>query len=210
MSVKTSEIATQFEDAKILVMEVNESVEELYHKWLQEGLDTTEYNKITSEKRKKEYLGVRLAMRTLLNKDVLIQYTLDGKPYIADESYQISISHSNKWIAVMAHPTSLVGIDIECPTDKIKNIYSRFLSPTEQEELSNGNDIAQLQLAWSAKEALYKIIGKQAIDFANQLRIFPFEVKNKGEIMAQHIDNKTLYSLFYIQSADYTLVYCRA
>jgi phosphopantetheinyl transferase len=210
MSVKTSELNLQYEDAKILVVELKDSVDELYQQWLQKGLDTAEYEKITSEKRKKEYLGVRLAMRSLLNKDVLISYTSDGKPFIADESYQISISHSSKWIAVMAHPTRLVGIDIECPTNKIKNIFARFLSKTEQEELSNGNDIAQLQLAWSAKEALYKIIGKQAIDFANQLRIFPFEAKNNGEISAQHIDTKTLYSLFYIQSAEYTLVYCIA
>jgi phosphopantetheinyl transferase len=210
MSVKTSELNLQYEDAKILVVELKDSVDELYQQWLQEGLDTAEYEKITSEKRKKEYLGVRLAMRSLLNKDVLISYTTDGKPFIADGSYQISISHSSKWIAVMAHPTRLVGIDIECPTNKIKNIFARFLSKTEQEELSNGNDIAQLQLAWSAKEALYKIIGKQAIDFANQLRIFPFEAKNNGEISAQHIDTKTLYSLFYIQSAEYTLVYCIA
>ena len=210
MSVKTSELNLQYEDAKILVVELKDSVAELYQQWLQKGLDTAEYEKITSEKRKKEYLGVRLAMRSLLNKDVLISYTSDGKPFIADESYQISISHSSKWIAVMAHPTRLVGIDIECPTNKIKNIFARFLSKTEQEELSNGNDIAQLQLAWSAKEALYKIIGKQAIDFANQLRIFPFEAKNNGEISAQHIDTKTLYSLFYIQSAEYTLVYCIA
>lgn len=210
MSIKTTEITLQYQDAKLLVMELTDSVDELFLHWHKVGLDTGEYEKIVSEKRKKEYLGVRLAMRSLLNKDVLIQYASDGKPFLADKSFEISISHSNKWIAVMAHSTRLVGIDIECPTEKIKNIYTRFLSKTEQEELSNGNNIAQLQLAWSAKEALYKIIGKQAIDFANQLRIFPFDVKPKGEIQAQHIDNNTLYSLFYIQSAEYTLVYCIA
>jgi len=210
MLVKNSEVNFQFNEAKLLVMELTESVDELYHKWLHKGLDTSEYEKISSEKRKKEYLGVRLAMRALLNEDVLISYTSDGKPYIANDSYKISISHSNKWIAVMAHPTRLVGIDIECPSNKIKSVYTRFLSVTEQNELSNGNNTAQLQLAWSAKEALYKIIGKQAIDFANQLRIFPFEVKFKGGFLGQHIETKTLYSLFYIQSAEYTLVYCIA
>jgi len=210
MSFNASEISLQFDGAKLLVVQLSESVDELYQKWHQKGLDTGEYEKITSEKRKKEYLGVRLAMRSLLEKDLLICYNSEGKPFVEDQSYQISISHSNKWIAVMAHPTNLVGIDIEYPTDKIKKIYTRFLSQTEQDDLSNGNDIAQLQLAWSAKEALYKIIGKQAIDFANQLRIFPFEAKNKGEIQAQHIESNTLYSLFYIQTAEYTLVYCRA
>ncbi len=209
MSNVKSEFSLQFEDAKLLVMELTESVEELYKKWKIEGQDTTEYEKITSDKRKREYLGVRLALRLLLNKEVMICYTLDGKPYVADKSFQISISHSNKWIAVMAHPTRLVGVDIECPTSKIKNIYTRFLSKIEQQDLSDGNNLAQLQLAWSAKEALYKIIGKKAIDFANQLRVFPFEVKDEGEIRAQHIEHDTLYTLFYIYSPEYTLVYCR-
>ena len=108
----------------------------------------------------------------------------------------------------MAHPTQLVGIDIEVPTDKIQKIYKRFLSTIEQEELSNGNDISQLHLAWSAKEALYKIIGKEAIDFAKQLRIFPFDVKPAGEISALHIESETHYQLHYIQNPAYALVYC--
>ena len=193
-----------------MVFEITESVDDLYKKWFHDGMDTNEYEKIVSEKRKREYLAVRLAMKSLLGKEILICYNPDGKPFLEDESSQISISHSGKWIAVMAHPTQRVGIDIECPTDKIKNLYTRFLSKTEQDELSNGNNIAQLQLAWSAKEALYKIIGKQAVDFAKQLRIFPFEVNPEGEIQAMHLETETLYSLFYIQSAEYTLVYCRA
>jgi len=197
-------------EPKYLVYEITESVDDLYKNWLVDGLFTHEFEKIVSEKRKREYLAVRLAMRSLLGKDILICYDADGKPFLEDNSYQISISHSGKWIAVIADLTHRVGIDIECPTDKIKNIYTRFLSKTEQDELSNGNNILQLQLAWSAKEALYKIIGKQAVDFANQLRIFPFEVKSQGEIQAQHIETESLYTLFYIQSAEYTLVYCRA
>ena len=82
------------------------------------------------------------------------------------------------------------------------------MSETEQEELSNGRNVQQLQLAWSAKEALYKIIGTQAVDFANQLRILPFEVKNEGEIIAQHIPTQKYYKLSYIQTISYTLVYC--
>ena len=205
-----TELQLQLVEPKVLVFEITESVDELYKRWHFDGMDTKEFEKIVSEKRKREYLAVRLAMKSLLGKDISICYNPDGKPFLEDESYQISISHSGKWVAVMAHPTQSVGIDIECPTDKIKNLYTRFLSKTEQEELSNGNNISQLQLAWSAKEALYKIIGKHAVDFANQLRIFPFEVKTEGQMQAQHIKTETLYTLFYIQSAEYTLVYCRA
>jgi len=199
---------TTIDGAKLLVLEIIESAEELVLKFENINQYAAELAKINTEKRKCEYLGVRLAMRILLNKEVKILYDSERKPYLSDNSYRISISHSGKWIAVMIHPTRSIGIDIECPTDKIQKLYTRFLSETEQEELSNGRNVQQLQLAWSAKEALYKIIGRQAVDFAKQLRILPFEVKKEGEITAQHIPTEKYYKLSYIQRALYTLVYC--
>lgn len=194
------------EDAKLLVWNLTESVEELKN---QLGLfHENDLNGIASEKRKREFLGARVAMKALLGKETRIEHDTNGKPLLPDKSYHISISHSKNWIAVMAHATHCTGIDIECPTDKIQKVCARFLSPREHQDLSNGKNIKQLQLAWSVKESLYKIIGKEAIDFANQLRIFPFEVKPSGKIIAQHILTKKLYQLHYIQNSAYTLVYC--
>ena len=195
-------------DAKLLVWEVSESIETLQDQLNLTESDQTAFKKIASDKRKLEFLGLRVALKTLLGREIQIQYNADRKPCLSDKSYHISLSHSNKWIAVMAHPTLKVGIDIECPTNKIQKLYTRFLSETEQLELSNGKDIRQLLLAWSAKEALYKIIGKEAIDFATQLRIFSFDVKLSGEFKAQHIPSKSFYQLYYQQSTEYTLVYC--
>jgi 4'-phosphopantetheinyl transferase len=199
-----------FEDAKIMVWELTENIEAL-----KEQLDLSEqekiaFDKIVSDKRKLEFLGIRVALKSLLGTEIQIEYDREGKPYLSDQSYHISISHSNKWIAVMAHSSRKAGIDIECPTDKIQKLYQRFLSITEQKELSDGKDIRQLLLAWSGKEALYKIIGKEAVDFANQLRIFPFEVKPSGEMKAQHIPSDSFYQLFYQLTEQYTLVYCLA
>jgi len=196
------------DDARILVWELTESIVELLDQLKLTGLEVTEYEKFTSPKRRLEYLGVRIALKKLLGNDVVISYDANGKPSVSDKKHQISISHSNKWIAVMTHPTRPVGIDIECPSDKIQKLYTRFLSKTEQKELSDGKDNRQLQLAWSAKETLYKIIGKEAIDFANQLRILPFEVHEVGKLTAMHLTTNTLYQLSYIQTSAYTLVYC--
>lgn len=197
-------------DAKLLVYQITQSVDEMLDELKNDNFNYSEYNLITSEKRKKEYLGVRIAFKALIDKEVNIIYDASGKPFLADGAFSISISHSNKWIAVIAHPNQLVGIDIECPTDKIHKIHKRFLSVLEQNELNNGNDIKQLQLAWSAKEALYKIIGNESIDFANQLRIYPFEVETKGEILAQHVPKENFYNLKYIQTNAYNLVFCIA
>ena len=197
-----------FDDARLLVWEVTERIDEL--KSMLKELAESELDQIVSEKRKLEFLGIRVALHELLDEEVRVCYTDEHKPYLINNKYEISVSHSGKWIAVIIHPTRYVGIDIEIPTPKIQRVYTRFLSEREQTELSNGQDLMQLQIAWSAKEALYKIIGKEAVDFANQLRIFPFEAKQEGEISAEHIPTKKTYQLQYIQHSDYTLAYCLA
>jgi 4'-phosphopantetheinyl transferase len=192
--------------ASLLVLDNNESMNELIQEL--DNVDFSEFSKLVSDKRKLEYLGVRVALKQLLGCEKTIIYDTDRKPSLSDNSFNISVSHSGKWIALMAHPTRLVGIDIEVPTEKIKKIYNRFLSETEQNQLSNGENMNQLMLAWSAKEALYKIIGKDAVDFANQLHIFPFELKDEGKLSAEHIASKQKYQLQYIQNKFFTLVYC--
>jgi len=210
MSLPTTKNIVTIDDAKLLAWEITQSIDELVSGFENFTLFAADFEKINSDKRKLEFLGTRWLLKILLEKESNVLYTADGKPYLNDESYHISLSHSGKWMAVMIHPTKVVGIDIECPTDKIQKLYKRFLSETEQAELSDGKDIKQLQIAWSAKEALYKIIGKEAVDFANQLRLLPFEVQKEGQITAQHITTNTVYQLTYTQTAAYTLVVCIA
>ena len=195
-----------YEDAQLLIFELTESIDELYKQL--DFVNIEEFSRIVSEKRKSEYLAVRVTMKKMLGSEKIIIYDTDGKPTLSDESFQISISHSANWIAVMAHPTRSVGIDIEVPTEKMKKLYKRFLSETEQKELSNGEHLNLLMLAWSAKEALYKIIGMEAVDFAKQLRIYPFEVKETGTFTGEHIPTKNQYKIQYIQNQDFVLTYC--
>ena len=192
--------------ARLLIFEINESVEALFQQL--DFVDKTEFLKLVSDKRKKEYLGVRIALKHLLGVEKTIQYDAERKPSLSDNSFRISISHSGCWVAVMVHPGKSVGIDIEIPTAKIQKIYKRFLNCTEQRELSNAENLNQLLLAWSGKEALYKIIGKEAVDFAKQLHIFPFETRSEGTFTAEHVQTKQKYQLHYIQNEAYTLVYC--
>lgn len=198
----------EVEDAKILIWELTQSANELLAMYEQLGFSTSSVSQLSTEKRKREFIGVRLALSALLDKEILVRYNEEGKPFLNDNSHQISISHSRNHIAVMAHPTCNIGIDIEQNSDKIQKVYKRFLSIDEQNGLSNGKNLSQLQIAWSAKEALYKIIGKEAIDFANQLYIYPFEPQKEGTLKATHIPTNITYNLNYIQTTVYTMVYC--
>lgn len=168
-----------------------------------------EYEELKTEKRRKEYLGLRLALKQCANglcKQVI--YTSEFKPEVIDKSLNISFSHSRNWIAVMAHPSKSVGIDIEVPSDKFGKIFHKFLNEKEHNDFDNGKNEEQLRLIWSAKEVLFKIIGNDAVNFSEQLRIFPFEVSKQGEFAAEHIPTGKKYILNYQLTDLYALVFC--
>ena len=198
----------KIEDGRVLVWKITESIDELLSA-IQHPDTIADFQKIKTEKRKFEFLAARVALKKILGKEYSVFYTEAGKPFLSENCCNISISHSGKWIAVAAHPFMQIGVDIECLSDKIQKLYKRFLSEEEQSDLLQGTNLKQLQIAWSAKEAMYKIIGKEAVDFAKQLRIYPFETEEiNGELTAEHTVSGKLYNLHYFQNTDYTLVYC--
>lgn len=192
----------------VLIWELTESNSDLVKMLPNARNYGTEFDAIRTDKRRREYLGVRVALNALLDREVQVVYDGNGKPHLLDNSYQISISHSGRWIAVMADKKRVTGIDIEIPSDKVQRVFTRFLSKIEQNEISDrGRNIEKLQIAWSAKEAVYKIIGKDAVDFASQIRIHPFVVKEKGKVIAEHLPSGSFLQLNYIRNSEYTMVF---
>ncbi|HOL01132.1 MAG TPA: 4'-phosphopantetheinyl transferase superfamily protein, partial [Paludibacteraceae bacterium] len=161
----------------ILIWQVTESKEELFQQLDGQTIDLLEYEKLKNERRQVEYLGTRIALKKLLNKEINLYHTSEGKPYLEDECYQISISHSQQWIAVIAHPNLSVGIDIECFQPKILKLYERFLNDEELKYFGDEKNIRKLTLIWSAKEVIYKIIGNEAVNFSHQIQVLPFKLK---------------------------------
>ena len=196
---------TTKENAEVFVWKMTESEAELFDFLQLDDSETAAYEAIKTAKRKREYLGLRAALKTAFGRKVPLAYHSDGKPFLTDEIAQISVSHSGNLLALMTHPHAKVGIDIECPSDKIERLAPRFLGKDEQETLSGKQ---KFRIAWSAKEALYKIIGKGAVDFAAQLRLLPFDISDEnGEFRIEHISLKTIYIGRYLLMEDYTLVY---
>lgn len=194
------------EQAQLLVCEIIGSSYELLHMFDNKDKLLSELSGFRIEKRKREYLGVRLALKKLLGEEPAVYYDKEGKPYLCNHSHQISISHSGRWVAVIAHPTYVVGIDIEQINNVVRKIYPRFLS--QQEQSDYGKNTAKLNVVWSAKETLYKIIGKAVNNFATTLRVLPFALDKEGELLSEHIETKKIYTLHYLQNDAYTLVYC--
>lgn len=165
---------------------------------------------VSSAKRRRELLAVRVALKHLLGREVAVAYGPSGKPCLPGYGGGVSISHSGEWVAVAVHPRCGVGIDIECPTEKVRRVAGRFLGAEERSDLAGidaETDLRRLQIAWSAKEALYKLIGEEAVDFAAALRIHPFTLCAEGTLRARCLPAGCDCEVSYRQDEAYTLAW---
>jgi len=194
---------------RLLLIELKQTSSELLDAFSEDERQYLNACHAFNEKRKREFLGTRLALK-LIADTVNISYLKNGKPYLETKDFDLSISHSGAYVAVAVHPTSLIGVDVELNTPKIVNVYKRFLGKEEQTYLFPDAQTEKIQIAWSAKEALYKIIGNEVVDFAKGMKVIDFKLKDQGEIEAIQLNNNKSYRLYYFQTAVYTLVYCIA
>ena len=126
--------------------------------------------KLRKEKKSKEYF---LAARKLLKNEDLeltIEYDSKGKPYLNKEK-GISISHSNEIVAIGISNEIDFGIDVQFKTDKVFKIQSKFLSQMESKFFEKKNDLESLIKVWTAKESIYKALGKEGVSFSKDLEI---------------------------------------
>ena len=126
-----------------------------------------------SDKRKTEYLAARLALKTLFNKDTKIKYHSSGQPYIKEKTH-LSISHSNTYLAVTLSEEP-VGIDIEKPSDKLRHVVQRILSGKENIAFQKNSNLENACRLWSAKEAVFKCIGRREINYRDDIQITDLE-----------------------------------
>jgi phosphopantetheinyl transferase (holo-ACP synthase) len=123
--------------------------------------------KITNENRKQEFLQIR-ALRNKTIGEIEIDYTESGKPFLVNSKEYISISHSQNFIGILKAPFD-VGLDIEEINERIIKIKNRFLN--EKELKIFDSSIENLTIAWTLKEALFKLNTRNGIDFRKELLI---------------------------------------
>ena len=110
----------------------------------------------------------------------LIQIADTRKPFLQDEAYHFSISHSGDFAAVIVSKNRRVGLDLEKISDQILRIRHKFVTEAETAVLENflkatyyqrptANE--QLTLLWSCKEAVFKWYGLGNVDFRKNLLV---------------------------------------
>jgi 4'-phosphopantetheinyl transferase len=157
------------ENIKVGVWKITESVEDLLSRLLEKGFDESTTYQTKNQQRLKQWLATRLLLNNYFD-DASIIYNELGKPSI-DNGWNISISHSNEFVAIILNKKEACGIDIEKMTPKIERIKNKFLSDYD---LKTRTSLEHLTLYWGAKEALYKLYGKKEVLFIEHLFIEDF------------------------------------
>lgn len=171
-----------------------------------------EQTRTFADKRKYEWLAVRVLLKTLCGTEKQVAHQASGKPYLTDRSWHISISHTRGYVAVLLHATSEVGIDIEQYAPKVQRVASRLIRPDEEGNLLSGDKIYALLLHWSAKETLFKLIDREGVDFIRHLRIYPFVQAEQGVLQAREYrtEAQQAYTIHYLTHPHFVLTWAVA
>lgn len=167
-----------------------------------------EMQRFISEHRKKEWLSVRVLLNFMLGEEKRIGYSSEGKPFLADHSAFISISHTKGYVAVILSPVIPVGIDIEQYGQRVHKVSGRFIRPDERVEVYQGDATWSLLLHWSAKETIFKYMKAPDADL-RKLRLLPFLPQENGMFQVREYvtEEQQLFPVCYRLSPNFVLTW---
>ena len=197
-------------DAEIGVWQVSETEEELKELSSTPSDEMEEISFIRSESLRKQRLAVRALLNTMFDEKVYLSHHDNGKPYLENNPVNISITHTEKYVAVILHEEENVGIDIESLDRDFSAVEKKALSEDEIDELEDEKRNEQLAIYWCAKEAVYKKMSQYKVDFAEQIEIERFRPRGEGELEATFIgkkDEEEEFDLEYITFDRHVLVW---
>ena len=167
-----------------------------------------EMQRFTSDRRKLEWLSVRVLLYSMLQEDKEIGYSSEGKPHLTDNSSFISISHTKGYVAVILSSVAPVGIDIEQYAQRVHKVSDRYIRSDEQTEPYQDDMTWGLLLNWSAKEAVFKRMENADADL-RKLRLTYFIPQEQGTFQVQELatEQQELYSVGYRICPDFVLTW---
>ena len=196
-------------DLLVGIWKVDETIEQLRSMFHQFSIYEECFMRFSAEKRKQEWLAVRVLLKELCGEEKKIAYLPSGKPYLEDGSAFVSFSHTLGYVAVALHPSAEVGVDIEQYGTRVQRVASRFIREDEKVSVKSGDEIYALLLHWSAKETMFKLMEDEAVDFVNHLHILPFAPKESGTFHAceYRSGKEQKFLVHYDTHPDYVLTF---
>ena len=175
-------------EATIGVWQITETEQELMELSSTPTDEMEEISLIRSESLRKQRLAVRALLNPLFDEKVYLSHHDNGKPYLENNPINISITHTEKYVAVILHEENDCGIDVESLDRDFSAVEKKALSEDEIEDLEDEKRNEQLAIYWCAKEAIFKLLSRYNVNFAEQIEVERFRVRGEGELEATFID----------------------
>lgn len=163
-----------FDDGTQLHMwRVTESLEEFCKMCKLQGIDVEPCRTFKSDTRRVEYMAVRVLLNAMFMQNVELHHNDSGAPYL-DNGVNISISHTKGLIGIAKNNSKIIGIDMEHNSPRVMRVRSKFLDNGEQQAIAPDEIMANL-VAWTAKEAMYKVVSQCGVSLRDDLHLEQFD-----------------------------------
>lgn len=173
--------------AEIAVWQVTETEEELMNLVSVPNDELEEISLFRSESQRRQKLAVRALINEMFEEKMYLNHHDNGKPYLENCVTNISITHTEKYVAIIIHDEEEVGIDVESLDRDFSAVEKKALSEDEIDDLDDEKKNEQLAIYWCAKEAIYKRMSQNRVDFAEQIEVEKFNLRKEGELEATFI-----------------------
>ena len=198
--------------AEISVWQITETEQELIDMCSVPTDEMEEISLIRSESLRKQKLAVRALLNEVFEEKVYLSHHDNGKPYLENCVTNISITHTEKYVAIITHDEDDLGIDIESLDRDFSDVEKKALSEDEIDDLDDDKEEKNEQLAiyWCAKEAIYKRMSINRVDFAEQIEVEKFNLRDEGELEATFIhkdEHEEEFELGYMTFDRHVLVW---
>ena len=174
--------------SRVGVWKITESEAELRTMTSIPSDELEELSYIKNESLRKQRLAVRALLDAMFEEKVYLSHHDNGKPYIENNAINISITHTDQYVAVILNDEDEVGIDCESLNRDFSAVEKKALSDEEIGDLEDEQKNEQLAIYWCAKEAIFKLTSQYDVDFAEQIQIDGFRYRNEGELSATFTD----------------------
>ena len=174
--------------SRVGVWKITESEAELRTMTSIPSDELEEISYIKNESLRKQRLAVRALLDAMFDEKVYLSHHDNGKPYIENNAINISITHTDQYVAVILNDEDEVGIDCESLNRDFSAVEKKALSEEEIGNLEDEQKNEQLAIYWCAKEAIFKLTSQYDVDFAEQIQIDGFRYRDDGELSATFTD----------------------
>ncbi|MCT1533134.1 4'-phosphopantetheinyl transferase superfamily protein [Sphingobacterium daejeonense] len=197
--------------SRIALWKIEESEDELISMLQLDEAELAKLSSLAKGKRTLHWLATRVLLRYLLQTPEFISCPSDsnGKPYLPDFPYEISLTHSYDYAGVMLSSAGVCGIDLEIVKENVVRIKDKFLKPEEIGFIEEDQFVDQLYACWCAKEAVYKLQGNKGVSFYQDMTIEPFRYTPQGVMTVNLNKNNEVrkFNVFYERFNEYMLGY---